>query len=396
MPRWLDRMLGRTEDRMLGGTEQRAITGLPFNYAPDLTSPAVTQERALTLGPVFAAVRLLADEISTLPIKAYRRVGDDRQPMSNLPQLFTQLEDDGGLTDWLHECVTSLALRGNAYGYVTSRDGMQFPTSIMWLNPGEVDCDDRNPAAPIWYWQGRRINREDLLHIPWFKIPGKVKGLSPIEAYATTVDTGLQAQAYANGWFAAGGVPPGKFKNSAKAVGQEEAEIVRDRLVSAIRSRRPIVYGADWDYEPITIPPEQAQFVQTMRMNATQIAAIYGIPPEEIGGEAGGSLTYNTVEQNTIRLSSRTLRPWLVKLERKFFSIMPSRQYVKFTSDAMVRADLKTRYEAYKIAAEVGLLTSDEMRALEDRPPLPPDAIPAPAATPALPAVPAKPLRIVS
>jgi HK97 family phage portal protein len=388
MPRWLDRLRGRQE-------EQRAITGLPFNYVDPLLPTAVTQERALTLGPVFAAVRLLADEISTLPIKAYRRVGEERQPMSNLPQLFAQLEDDGTLTDWLHECVTSLALRGNAYGYVTSRDGMQFPTSIMWLNPGEVDCDDRNPARPDWFWQGRRILTEDLLHIPWFKIPGRVKGLSPIEAYATTVDTGLQAQAYANGWFAAGGVPPGKFKNSAKAVGQEEAEIVRDRLVSAIKSRRPIVYGSDWDYEPITIPPEQAQFVETMRMNATQIAAIYGIPPEEIGGEAGGSLTYNTVEQNTIRLSSRTLRPWLVKLERKFFSVMPSRQYVKFNADAMVRADLKTRYEAYQIASSIGLLSDDEMRALEDRQPLPPADKPQPQPQPQ-PADPARPLRVVS
>jgi HK97 family phage portal protein len=385
---WRDLVYGKPR-----GEEQRAITGLPFNYASDLTASTVTQERALTLGPVFAAVRLLADEISTLPVKAYRRVGDDRQPMGNLPQLFSQLEDDGSLTDWLHECVTSLALRGNAYGYVTARDGMQFPTSIMWLNPGDVDCDDRNPAAPVWFWQGRRILTEDLLHIPWFKIPGRVKGLSPIEAYATTVDTGLQAQAYANGWFAAGGVPPGKMKNTQQQVTQEQAEIVRDRLVAAIRSRRPIVYGADWDYEPITIPPEQAQFVQTMRMNATQIAAIYGIPPEEIGGEAGGSLTYNTVEQNTIRLSSRTLRPWLVKLERKFFSVLPSRQYVKFNADAMVRADLKTRYEAYQIASAIGLLSDDEMRALEDRPPL------AAADKPQIqnpPADPARPLRVVS
>jgi HK97 family phage portal protein len=385
---WRDLVYGKP-----AASEQRAITGLPFSYGDVLSSPAVTQERALSLGPVFASVRLLADEISTLPIKAYRRVGDDRQPMPNLPQLFAQMEDDGTLTDWFHECVTSLALRGNAYGYVTARDGMQFPTAVMWLNPGDVDCDDRNPAAPVWYWQGRRILTEDLLHIPWFKIPGRVRGLSPIEAYATMVDTGLQAQAYANGWFAAGGVPPGKMKNSAKAVGQEEAEIVRDRLVAAIKSRRPIVYGSDWDYEPITIPPEQAQFVQTMRMNATQIAAIYGIPPEEIGGEAGGSLTYNTVEQNSIRLSSRTLRPWLVRLERKFFSILPSRQYVKFNADAMVRADIKTRYEAYQIAANIGLLSDDEMRALEDRQPLPPAEKPP---VPASPDVPAKPLRIVS
>lgn len=382
---WRDLIHGKPQE------EQRAITSLPWNYGDSLTTAAVTQERALTLGAVFSAVRLLADEISTLPVKAYRRVGDERRPMGSLPQLFAQLEDDGTLTDWLQECVTSLALRGNAYGYVTARDGMEFPTSIMWLNPSDVDVDDRNPAMPVWFWQGRRINREDVLHIPWFKIPGRTKGLSPIEAYATIVDTGLQAQAYANGWFSAGGVPPGTFKNAAADVKQEDAEIIKARLVSAIRTRQPIVYGKDWDYNAITIPPEQAQFVQTMRMNATQIAAIYGIPPEEIGGEAGGSLTYNTVEQNSIRLSSRTLRPWLVKLERKFASAMPARQYVKFNADAMVRADIKTRYETYQIAAQIGLLSDDEMRQLEDRQPLPASKKPA-----VQPLDPARPLRVVS
>lgn len=369
MPRWLDRLVGRTPP-----VEARAITGLPFAYGDPLTGAPVTQDRALSLVPVFSAVRLLADEISTLPLKAYRKTGDERQPMANMPQLFAQLEDDGNLTNWLQECVTSLALRGNAYGYVTGRDGMEFPTSIMWLNPGEVDVDDTNPARPEWFWRGRHVNTEDLLHIPWLTVPGRAKGLSPIEAYAVTVETGLQAQRYASDWFAAGGVPPGTFKNSEAQVTQEQAEVVRDRLVAAIRSRRPIVYGSDWDYTPITIPPEQAQFVQTMRMSATEIAAIYGIPPEEIGGEAGGSLTYNTVEQNGIRLSTRTLRPWFVKLERKFFSVLPARQYVRFIPDAMLRADTKTRYETYEIATRIGLLTNDEMRRQEDRPPLPADA----------------------
>lgn len=365
MPRWWNRLRGREE--------QRTIT-VPWSYGDPLFTNAVTQERALSLVPVFAAVRLLADEISTLPLQGYRRVGDEKRPMSTLPTLFAQMEADGTLTDWLHECITSMALWGNAYGYVTARDGMQFPTSIMWLNPAQVRCDDRKPAMPLWYWQGRQVPTEDMFHIPWFKVAGKVQGLSPIEAYAIAINTGLQAQEYGNGWFAAGGVPPGTFKNSEKKVNQEEAEQVRDRLTSAIRARRPIVYGSDWDYKAITIPPEQAQFIQTLKLNATQIASIYGIPPEEIGGEPGGSLTYTTVEMNGIRLSTRTLRSWLVKLERKFFAIMPQPQYVRFNADATVRADIKTRYEVYEIADRIGLLTNDEMRRLEDRAPLPADA----------------------
>jgi HK97 family phage portal protein len=356
--------------------ETRALTAFPWNVGNPLGYQQADQDRALSLIPVYAAVRLLSDTVATLPVKTYRRDGDNRVPMPGLPQLFRQLDDDGTLTDWLHRCMTSLALRGNAYGLVTARDGMEFPTSIYWLDPSLVGCDETNPMRPAWYWNGRRVPAEDFVHIPWFTIAGKVQGLSPIEAYARTVNIGLQAQDYGLGWFDSGGIPPGTFKNTQKTVSQEEARIISERLVAAIRSRRPITYGADWDYNAITIPPEQAQFIQTMRLTATQIASIYGIPPEMIGGESGGPLTYNTLEQNTQFLATMTLRPWLVKLERKFSSILPARQYVKLNADAIVRADLTARYQSYLVAHQIGLLTNDEMRAMEDRPPLPPDQVP--------------------
>jgi HK97 family phage portal protein len=373
---WAGR-LRRSFDRVdEAPVESRAITAVPWNVGNPLGYADNNQERALSLIPVYAAVRLLADTIATLPIKTYRKDADNRVPMPGLPQLFRLLDDDGTLTDWLHRCMTSLALRGNAYGLVTARDGMQFPTAIYWLNPSEVGCDDSNPMRPVWYWKGRHVPTEDLLHIPWFTIAGKTQGLSPIEAYATAINVGLQAQDYVSGWYFNGGVPPGTFRNTQKTVEQENARIISERLAAAQRNRRPLVFGADWEYTAITIPPNQAQFVETMRLTATQIASIYGIPPEMIGGESGGPLTYNTLEQNSQFLATMTLRPWLVKLERKFSSILPARQYVKLNADAIVRADLAVRYQSYLVAHQIGLLTNDEMRAMEDRAPLPPDKAP--------------------
>lgn len=365
-------------------TETRDIAAVPWDTGGLLTY-ATTQERALTLVPVYASVRLLADTVATLPLKAYRKVGDERQPMSSLPQLFSQLDDDGTLTDWLHRCMTSLTLRGNAYGLITARDGMAFPTSIEWLSPNDMHCDDRIPVRPLWYWRGRPLPAEDLVHIPWFTVAGKVQGLSPIEAYAQTINVGLQAQEYGSSWFGSGGVPPGTFKNKVETVDQTQADIISARVTKAIRGRKTLVYGSDWDYSAISVNPEQAQFVQTQKLTATQIAAIYGIPAELIGGDTGGNLTYSSPEQNMSQLATMTLRPWLVKLERKFSAILPSRQYVKFNADALVRADLASRYAAYRIASDIGLLTKDEMRASEDRAPLPPDAVmatPAPTGPP--------------
>jgi HK97 family phage portal protein len=353
------------------GVESRAVTGLPWNVGDPLYPTEVTQERALTLVPVYAANRLLGDTISTLPLQAYRRIDNDtRQRMNNLPQLFQSLEDDGHLTDWLHRCVTSLTLRGNAYGYVIARDGFGFPTQITWLKPGDVHCDDGNMRAPAWYWRGTHIPAEDMVHIPWFTVPGKVQGLSPIEAMQAACNVGLQAQTYGSDWFASGGTPPGTFKNSAKTVEAEEALIIKRRLTNAIRQHESIVYGADWDYNPISVPPEQAQFLETLKLTATQIASIYGIPPDMIGGATGSSLTYATVEQNMMQFVTLTLRPWLVKMERAFSAVMPNRQYVKFNADALIRADAKARTDLYHWALTDGWRNRNEIRALEDLDPI--------------------------
>jgi Phage-related protein len=95
------------------------------------------------------------------------------------------------------------------------------------------------------------------------------------------------AQVYTADWFNNGAVPPGKFKNTQKTVSQPESDEIKARLNAAIRSRKPLVYGADWEYDPIAVGANEARFIETMQLNATQIASIYGIPPEMLGGSTG-------------------------------------------------------------------------------------------------------------
>jgi HK97 family phage portal protein len=364
--------------RIIGGKkdEQRAIDSVPWDVGGPTRPSTVSADQALGLVPVFAAVRLLASQVASLPLQAYRKTGDTRARIAS-PALFVHPSVQGTLYDWLHRCVTSLALRGNAYGLITQRDRDQYPTMVEWLHPDDVFVDDRQASGPgsftnpTWYWQGRIIPAEDLIHIPWFTVPGRVQGLSPIGACAATISTGISAQNYTADWFDNGAVPPGEFRNTAKTINQDEADIISARLTAAIRRRRPLVYGNDWEYKPISVSAHEAKFVETLKMNATQVAAIYGIPPEMIGGEAGGPLTYNTVEQNSLNFLKFTLRPWLELLEGAFYRLTPRPQYVKFNIDGLLRSDLTTRMSAYTTSRNIGLNNIDEIRALEDLPPLP-------------------------
>jgi HK97 family phage portal protein len=270
--------------------------------------------------------------------------------------------------------MTSLLLHGNAYGLVTGRDGFQFPTTVEWLAPEMISIHDDttswNPLRVKILYGDRELPRQDVFHVRAFARPGRFEGVSPIRNFAETIGGGLAAQKYGNDWYANGGFPPGTFKNTQQTVDQEAAEVVKARLNRAIASRSPLVYGADWDYNPVAVPPDEAQFLGAAKLTATQVAAIYDIPPERLAGEPGGSLTYATQEQNQIQLAL-TVQKWCTRIEDALFGMLPERQYVKFNVDAMIRTDTKTRRDVFKIDREIGLKSIDELRELEDLEPLP-------------------------
>lgn len=348
--------------------EQRSITSVPWIQGGPLGS-TVSQAKALQLTPVFAATRHITDFCSTLPLKAYRKAGDERMPMGKLPKLFADLETDGRTVSWLSQGFGSLVLRGNAVGIIVNNDGQGAISQVDWVSMDRVHVDD-STGAPRWFIDGRSVSRMDIVHIPWVTLPGRTLGLSPIEHYAATVAAGTSAQGFGNDWFAGGGFPPSVFRNTEKVLPPDAAQSIRARLVASIRRREPLVTGKDWEYTPITIPPGEAQFIESQKLSANQIAAIYGIDPDEIGGEAANALTYSNEESRQIKRVAN-MRPYLVRFEHAFASWIPRPQYVRFNTDAVIRADMKTRWEVHKIKHDIGAASVDEIRATEELPPLP-------------------------
>lgn len=336
------------------------------------TPPALrggVQERALRLAPVYAATRLLADSVASLPLKAYQEAGEARQPML-LPPLFRKPSASGTRYDWLHRCMTSLALRGNAYGLIVATGPDGWPSQIEWLHPDDVSIEDNFARVPVWFYKGRRLDDGQMFHIPAYTLPGQILGLSPIAYFASTTETGLLAQQFGRDWFANGSTPSAVLEAEGQ-VTRETATILKARFKEAAEGRDVVALGLGMKYRPISVPAEESQFLETIKASANQIAAIYGVPPEKVGGETGGSLTYNTVEQNSIDLLQWTLRPWLARLESAFSLLRPETQEVRLNADAMIRTDLKSRYEAHGMALDQGWKNRDEVRAIEDLSPLP-------------------------
>jgi HK97 family phage portal protein len=367
----------RAESRVLGGVPWKPWDSPFFKFSQGgpahPTRSYYGVDEALGLPALYSGCRLLADSVASLPVGIYTRAGR-RVAKYDGPSIFDAPSVTGTLFDWLFTLMTSLVLQGNAWGFITGRDGYGFPTGIEWIPPEDVICvDDEmqpwNPVRTRIYVYGRLVDRTELFHIKAFSLPGRTEGISPLRAFALTILAGTEAQRYGTDWYRAGGFPPGTFQNTEIEIDADQAESIRSILTSTIRRREPLVYGRDWDYKPVTVPPSEAQFIDAMRLNATHIAAVLGLPPDRIGGTRGDSLTYSTVEQSTLQVIE-AMRPYLVRLEHAFFQLLPANRYARFNADAMLKTDLKTRTEIYQTQRNIGLRTADELRELEDLEPL--------------------------
>jgi HK97 family phage portal protein len=358
--------------------EQRAITYQDvWGSGADTLNTAISQERALQLIPVYASTRLIADSVSALPLQAFRQTQDGSKSNIGLPALFTNPDPYGGTTyDWMFRCMTSLLLRGNAYGLVTGHDKYGYPSSIEWLHPDHVSIShniwEPGFARPTWYYLGRELTAREFIHIPAYVLPGQVQGISPIKAYKMSVDIGLNAMSFGSDWFHNGSIPAALLVAPDDVdVDDDDAITIKQRFKVAAANRDLAVISGGFKYQQVSVPPEESQFIQTLKLTATQIASIYGVPPEMIGGETGSSLTYKTAEQQSINFLSYTLRPWITRLEMAFSQLLPRPQYVKFRTDEIIRTDTLTRHEVYQIDRTIGLRSINEIRSEEDLPPIP-------------------------
>ena len=329
-------------------------------------SQRVNDDSALRLTSVFAAFRHIVDYCGTLPVDAYRLEGKDRTEIA-LPQLLARQDELGGpgLVTWLGQAAFGLAT-GNAVGWVTATDGFGYPADVSWLHWSQWSYDEMSKQ---WYVFGNPVPPSQIVHIPWIVPPGRKLALSPIEQQAAVICAGLSAQEYAD-VRRGGGLPPAVLRNTQKTVPPDVIAAARARAVASFAKGEPFVTGNDWELTAFSIPPNQAQFVETLKMSANQVAAAFGIDPTEVGGQAANSLTYSTEELRQINRAAN-MGPYLRRLERGISRLLPSKQYIKLNVDANMRADLKTRTEVLGLQIADGRKSVNEARLLEDDAPVP-------------------------
>jgi HK97 family phage portal protein len=352
-----------------GQVERRDLTSSSFVPPPQVgvIDDYVGVHRAMANLTVLACVRLLADTIATLPWKAYKR-GPNGIPVEVKPQPAILREPFPGfdLFQYKWMMVAAMALRGNFYGYVTSRDNQMRPTAILPLHPDLIFLE-RRPDILLWFEpiyriMGERVNVEDMCHIRRFTMPGEPWGLSPIRQAAVAIGMGLAAEEYGYRYFKESANPSGMLTTDQDL---DEAAVSRQQqnwIASHSGRRLPAILTGGFKFQTLSISPDEAQFLETRKFQRSEIAMMYGIPPHMIG-DVDKSTSWGTgIEQQNIGAITYTFRAWTSPIESVFSSLLPGGQYVRFDYNSLLRGDIKTRYAAYDTAIHSGWLNANEVR----------------------------------
>lgn len=328
-------------------------------------------DNVLRIAAVFSAVGLIADSVAALPLQFYRREGDTRRRIAD-PVWAQQPDDRLSTYDWMHQAMVSLLLRGNAYGRVF-RDRFGRVSEVEWQHPSKVSIDE-SKWAPRYLIGGKPFGgiRQggDILHLPAFVMPGSVVGKSPVTLFRHQFETSRSAQQTARDFYADRAIPSGLLTSSAPLTG-EAATTAKARWKESVRPGDVAVMdGTRWTWEQVTLSAADMAFLDAIQAGATEIAAIYRVEPEDIGGKASGSLRYSTVEGNQRKFNLRTLTPWTTRIEQAIAPLLGPGEFAKFNLDALARPDLLARSQATSEQLRNGTLTLAEARALEDRAPL--------------------------
>jgi HK97 family phage portal protein len=352
----------RTQDRALW-----QVGDVPM--PPTAAGEPVTTDRALRLSTVWGCVRLLADSVSTLPLRVYR--GEDRDPLPTPPLLARPSADFPELADWLWAVMASLLLRGNAWGVITDRSGAGLlPAQVDLVHPDHVSVSQEDGRWVIRIG-GQEQDRADLFHVKAFPMPGALVGLSPIAYAREAIGLGLAAEKYGAKFFGDSAIPSGLLTTDQR-ITSEHASTLKERWRASHGGRRDIaVLGDGAKFQAVTIAPDEAQFIQTQQFNVATICRIFGVAPEQMGGQTAGHEAYTSPEMRGTDFLTFTLRPWLYRVEHAVSTLLPRTQAAKFNAGGFVRATLKDRYEAHESGIRAGWLLRSEVRELEDRPPIP-------------------------
>lgn len=371
----VDRTAGSAYSFFLGGTA---------------SGKYVTERSAMQMTAVYCCVRILSEAVASLPLQFYRYTDDGGKEKAVEHPLYFLLHDEPNpeMTSFIFRetLMTHLLLWGNAYSQII-RNGKGEVVALYPLMPDRMKVD-RDEHGRLYYEymvydaddvDGRkgtdkvgrtvRLQPHDVLHIPGLGFDGLV-GYSPIAMAKNAIGLAIATEEYGSKFFANGAAPsgvlehPGTIKDPSKV-----RESWQATFGGSGNANKIAVLEEGMKYTPISISPEQAQFLETRKFQIDEIARIFRVPPHMIGDLEKSS--FNNIEQQSLEFVKYTLDPWVSRWEQAMVRALltpdeKKKYFFKFNVDGLLRGDYQSRMNGYATARQNGWMSANDIRELEN------------------------------
>lgn len=382
---YLSRMFTPPATRALPHGEERNLSLTDYGQWVELglagqtaTGLHVNADNALTYSAVFACIRVLAETLASLPFVLYERQdrGKRRARDHYLHDLLADAPNpEQTAYEFRLDLMGHLNLWGNAYAEIQTNNRGE--VIALWpLRPDKVEEITRVNGRLFYYYRkpdhtADWIAGERIWHLRTMGKDG-TRGLSPIALHRQGIALGMATEKYGSAFFGNNARPDGVLTHPGK-LSKGAAGRLRDSWEAAHRgldnASRLAILEEGLAYTQISVPPEDAQYLETRTFQKREIATIYRVPAHMVNDLERA--TFSNIEHMGIEFLSYSMLPWLVNWEQgvKARLLMPSerpRYFAEFMTAALTRGDIETRYEAYSGAIQAGWLSRNDVRSLEN------------------------------
>ena len=331
-------------------------------------------DKALTLTSVWNAIRLLSESVSSLPITVYRKEnnGDKVEDVNNRIYNLIKFKPNNfqNKITFFEYMMYSVLTDGNAYVQIV-RDNSANPVQLIPLNPDYVNIFIKENELFYQMDGGSVLDSADVLHIKLITDDG-IEGLSPIDQCAKAINWNLSIEEFGSTFFK-NGAKPSSVLSTDRALSETAIERLKNSFNSSYAklksSNSTIILEEGLTFKPISISPEQAQFLASRQFGIEEIARIFNIPPHMLKDLSKSS--FNNIEMQSQEYVTYTLMPYLTRIEQEmnlklFRTNELGKTFVEFNVNGLLRGDVKTRNEAYKTAIQNGYMSINEVRQKEN------------------------------
>lgn len=375
---WLGRVLGRKTEGYPISSSQSASQ---FLSSPPGARTPVTEYSALNISAVWSAVRVITGATSILPLHVYRTDGDDdRTEVEDSPAARLAKRPNSEMTPvtFWETVVAHMLTWGNGYAEI-ERDGRGEPIGIWPIVPSVIRPSRDPRSGELTYevsvdGRSQKLPARDVFHVPGLGFDG-LSGYSVISMARRSLQINATAEQAGESFLAEGMRPggvlefPGSLQDLQK-LNLEEATAKKHG--GAPRFGKTLILYGGMKYNPLSIPPEDAQFLETREFQTEEVARWFNIPPHKLRDLRRA--TFSNIEHQAREFVADSLLYWLTKITQEFGRKLIGEDepgvYAEHNLDVLLRGDTASRYAAYASGRQWGLLSPNDCRRKENMPPI--------------------------